>query len=174
MHSHEIDHTGRRHLPSRDDKGQSGFGESRAIEGNGNATHRRPPGRGGRRVVQGIEVDRPWYGSPLDTIDTTVRRQQANIGDSPKPTWRFRHVGFGRSHRHVNRNPAATEVAAGSRYLSVGATGFEPATSCSRSTRSTGLSYAPLTVQHPRSERRVPARIVQCAWKDSNLQPSDP
>ena len=31
--------------------------------------------------------------------------------------------------------------------VSVGATGFEPATSCSRSRRSTGLSYAPKTTR---------------------------
>ncbi len=34
----------------------------------------------------------------------------------------------------------------------VGATGFEPATSCSRSRRATGLRYAPKTNKLPRVE----------------------
>jgi hypothetical protein len=51
--------------------------------------------------------------------------------------------------------------------FSVGATGFEPATSCSRSRRSTGLSYAPCGIL-------VHLLPNTCAWKDSNLQPSDP
>ena len=50
----------------------------------------------------------------------------------------------------------------------VGATGFEPATSCSRSRRATGLRYAP-----PYSILQL-LRPFECAQKDSNLQPSDP
>src|ERR1035437_5482540 len=39
------------------------------------------------------------------------------------------------------------ELLAPQGVLSVGARGFEPPTSCSRSRRSTGLSYAPITAE---------------------------
>ena len=52
----------------------------------------------------------------------------------------------------------------------VGATGFEPATSCSRSRRSTGLSYAPPTLYIADAG----VGRMKRAQKDSNLQPSDP
>ena len=48
---------------------------------------------------------------------------------------------------------------------SIGVTGFEPATSCSRSRRSTGLSYTPNSVS---------LFFPACARRESNSQPSDP
>ena len=66
------------------------------------------------------------------------------------------------------RKPPASEVIR-QQGVEVGATGFEPATSCSRSRRSTGLSYA------PRSGGSAAAVMhSQCARRDSNSQPSDP
>src|SRR5688572_13213094 len=47
---------------------------------------------------------------------------------------------------------------------SVGATGFEPATSCSRSRRSTGLSYAPKTSEQ-RSEQRSSEQQASGDWR---------
>ncbi len=63
---------------------------------------------------------------------------------------------------------ATTEVIARQCLTLVGATGFEPATSCSRSRRSTGLSYAP-------NPATIPVETASgCARRDSNSQPSDP
>ena len=59
------------------------------------------------------------------------------------------------AHADNESSPAATEVVAGLGVRSIGATGFEPATSCSRSRRSTGLSYAPLKTVPPHAPRRT-------------------
>ena len=68
----------------------------------------------------------------------------------------------------IRKSPTATQVAAGPDFtvgiLVVGATGFEPATSCSRSRRSTGLSYAPKLTR-----LATLPRSVTCAREDSNL-----
>ena len=64
--------------------------------------------------------------------------------------------------------PAQRNCLRGLALSMVGATGFEPATSCSRSRRSTGLSYAPPSSSHAYCPPRGRAQ------KDSNLQPSDP
>ena len=70
----------------------------------------------------------------------------------------------GRKHK----TPRARGWPRGTRGLAmVGATGFEPATSCSRSRRATGLRYAP-----PNSS--ASEAIARCARRDSNPQPSDP
>ncbi len=56
--------------------------------------------------------------------------------------------------------------------MMVGATGFEPATSCSRSRRSTGLSYAPpefvhqLIANHARHTHSERARKILAAWNE--------
>jgi hypothetical protein len=48
---------------------------------------------------------------------------------------------------------ASRVTLAASTGYTIGATGFEPATSCSRSRRSTGLSYAPLILCHAEETR---------------------
>src|SRR5258706_11456896 len=49
----------------------------------------------------------------------------------------------------IQKGAFATDALQRLLLISVGATGFEPATSCSRSRRATGLRYAPNTTQRP-------------------------
>jgi hypothetical protein len=51
------------------------------------------------------------------------------------------------THALAQRKTPATEVIAGAGFMSVGAPGFEPGTSCSQSRRDTGLRYAPRCAQ---------------------------
>ncbi len=64
--------------------------------------------------------------------------------------------------------------------LYIGAGGFEPPTSCSRSRRATELRYAPLvelpvaSVQQPWQPTTVHWPLEKCAQEDSNPQPLGP
>ena len=53
-------------------------------------------------------------------------------------------------------------------FLKVGATGFEPATTCSQNRSATGLRYTPLTLL------QLPTEIIKSGRQDSNLRPPVP
>src|SRR3546814_7763603 len=56
-------------------------------------------------------------------------------------------------------------------FMMVGATGFEPATSCSRSKRSTKLSYAPSDVQAARLVLNRASSIIAFLCGESGRSP---
>ena len=87
----------------------------------------------------------------------------------PRVSATFRRKNVARSPETATR-PAQRNSLRGLVMYMVGATGFEPATSCSRSRRSTGLSYAPPTLYIADAG----VGRMKRAQKDSNLQPSDP
>ncbi len=104
----------------------------------------------GARVEVGTPHSHPSARGRIRTCDLRLRRPtlypaelraQINLVLPHRP----------RSEVQEQKSPcrAHTRVGQGDRCFSmVGATGFEPATSCSRSRRSTGLSYAP-PIPHP-------------------------
>ena len=53
-------------------------------------------------------------------------------------------------------------------FLKVGATGFEPATTCSQNRRATGLRYTPFI------PLQLPTEITKSGRQDSNLRPPVP
>ena len=54
-------------------------------------------------------------------------------------------------------------------FLKVGATGFEPATTCSQNRSATGLRYTPLTI-----EAITRSNNLKSGRQDSNLRPPVP
>ncbi len=53
-------------------------------------------------------------------------------------------------------------------FLKVGATGFEPATTCSQNRSATGLRYTPLILL------QLPTETIKSGRQDSNLRPPVP
>ncbi len=73
----------------------------------------------------------------------------------------------GRRSIQLSYSRKCERARASPRYSMVGATGFEPATSCSRSRRATGLRYAPPTAS-------IPLPVVIPSRFGANLTPGNP
>jgi len=95
-----------------------------------------PRGAAARRTARG----------PMRTVAARLRHGCGRQRRGGSPVGPRRKFG---ARAGKKRKPRKTLSLCEASFYSVGATGFEPATSCSRSRRSTGLSYAPKLHESP-------------------------